>query len=192
VVRSATAAPPVYVVGCPDVLEVRFADRPHLDCLVSVDLDGRLPISETINPHVEGGTLDAAHHAIAAAAECVPDRVTVTLADARTGRVYLFGPERNRQRVVQHLGAERLLDFLYRTGSLRRGCSDLGDVFVLRPNVAVGGEPEVFRADVRAVLRPGVRRRDPPQQLRPPSARLDAARLPAAGGGLFARPAAVS
>lgn len=153
VVRSATEPPPAYLVGCPDVLAVRFADSPHLDCLVAVDLDGRAPISDTIQPHVEGRSLDEARRVVAAAAGCDPARVTVQLADARTGRLYLFGPEQNRQQVVAFVGAERLVDFLYRTGSLRPGCSDLGDVFVLRPNVAVGSEPQVFRADLRAVQR---------------------------------------
>jgi len=153
VVRSATVSPPAYTVGCPDVLAVRFADSPNLDCLVAVDLDGRIPISDSIQPHVEGRSLDEARRVVATAAGCDPARVMVQLADARTGRLYLFGPEQNRQQVVPHVGAERLVDFLYRTGSLRPGCSDLGDVFVLRPNVAVGGEPQVFRADLRAVLR---------------------------------------
>lgn len=153
VVRSATVTPPAYVIGCPDVLAVRFADKPHLDCLVAVDLDGRLPISDAVRPQVEGGTLDDARLAAAAAAGCDPDRVRVQLADARTGRVYLFGPEQNRQQIVPHLGAERVLDFLYRTGSLREGCSDLRDVSVLRPNVASGGRPEVFRIDLSAIRR---------------------------------------
>jgi hypothetical protein len=144
--------PPAYRVGCPDVLAVRFADKPHLDCLVAVDLDGRLPIAESIHPQVEGGTVEDARHAAAAAAGCDPGRVQVQLAEARTGRVYVFGPEQNRQQIVPHLGAERVLDFLYRTGSLRAGCSDLRDVSVLRPNVAAGGRPEVFRIDLGAVL----------------------------------------
>lgn len=153
VVRSTTDSPPAYVIGCPDVLAVRFADSPQLDCLVAVDLDGRLPISDAIQPHVEGRSLDDARQSVAVAAKCDLARVTVQLADARTGRLYLFGPEQNRQQVVSYVGAERLVDFLYRTGSLRPGCSDLGDVFVLRPNVAIGGKPQVFRADLGAVQR---------------------------------------
>lgn len=152
VVRSSAAVVPAYTVGCPDVLAVRFAHKPQLDCLAAVDLDGRLPISETIRPQVEGHTLEDARLAAAAAAGCNPEGVSVQLAEARTGRVYLFGPERNRQRTVPHLGAETLLDFLYRTGSLQKGCSDLRDVCVLRPNVASGGRPEVFRANLGAVV----------------------------------------
>lgn len=151
VVRSTSDRPPSYTVGCPDVLAVRFADTPHLDCLAAVDLDGRLPISESVQAHVEGGTLDHARQSIAAAVGCDPARVLVELVEARTGRLYLFGPEQNRQRVVSYTGAERLVDFLYRTESLRPGCSDLGDVCVLRPNVAAGSAPQVFRANLRAV-----------------------------------------
>lgn len=151
VVRSGYEPVPVYRVGCPDVLTVRFSDFPQLDCLVSVDLEGRLPISETVHPHVEGATLPETRAAIASAAGCEPNRVVVDLADARTGRIYLFGPELNRQRVVPFIGAERLYDFLQRTGSFRDDSADLRDVFVLRPNVAAGKAAVAFRADLRAV-----------------------------------------
>lgn len=148
---SAAETPAPYRIGCPDVLAVRFPDQPHLDCVVAVDLDGRLPLSESVQPQVEGNTLDDARRAIATAVGCEANRVLVQLADARTGRLYLFGPEQNRQRVVPYVGPERLLEFLVRTGSLQRGCADLRDVFVLRPNVAAGQSPQVFRANVGAV-----------------------------------------
>jgi polysaccharide biosynthesis/export protein len=151
VVRSAYEPVPVYRVGCPDVLAVRFVDRPQLDCLVAVDLDGRLPVSDSIHPHVEGETLADTRQSLAAATGCDPTRVVVELADARTGRLYLFGPELSRQRIVPFIGNERLLDLLHRTGCLRDVSADLGDVFVLRPNVAAGQPPVVFRTDLRAV-----------------------------------------
>lgn len=151
VVRSSAAAPIAYTIGCPDVLAVRFADLPQLDCLCSVDLDGRLPVSAAVRPRVEGGSTDDARRAVAAAVGCDPIRVSVTVAEARTGRVYLFGPEQNRQRVVPHIGAERLVDFLHRSGCSEAGCADWRDVCVVRPNVASGGDPQVFRIDLRAV-----------------------------------------
>ena len=149
VARPAPVGASAYTVGCPDVLAVRFGTRPHLDCLAAVDLDGRLPVSEGVRPPVAGGTLDDARLAAAAAAGCDPDTVSVRLAEARTARVYLFGPEGNRLRVVPHMGAESLPDFLARTGSLQRGCTDPREVCVVRPNVAAGGRPEVFRADLQ-------------------------------------------
>lgn len=150
VVRSTVEAAPEYVVGCPDVLAVRFADLPQLDCLVAVDLDGRLPISDSLQPRVDGVTLAEARRAIAACVGCDPGRLSVQLADARTKRVYLFGPEQNRQQVIAYTGAERLVDFLLRTG-WRPGCSDPRDVCVVRPNVAAGEPPQVFTADLRAI-----------------------------------------
>lgn len=151
VVRSSAASATAYTIGCPDVLAVRFADSPQHDCLCSVDLDGRLPLSDAVRPRVEGGSPDDARRAVAAAVGCDPTRVSVTVADARTGRVYLFGPEQNRQRVVPHIGAERLVDFLHRSGCSAAGCADWRDVCVVRPNVASGGDPQVFRVDLRAV-----------------------------------------
>src|SRR5262249_59016061 len=46
-----------YRVGCPDVLEVSFADRPDWDAVASIDVDGRLPLESPGSPRVEGLTL---------------------------------------------------------------------------------------------------------------------------------------
>ncbi len=48
-------------------------------------------------------------------------------------------------------GSEPVLDFLKRVGGLPPG-SRLNQVYVVRPNVAAAGRPQVFRVDVPAVL----------------------------------------
>jgi hypothetical protein len=44
-----------------------------------------------------------------------------------------------------------VIDFLKRVGGLPPGAK-LSEVYVVRPNVAAGGRPEVFRVDVEGVL----------------------------------------
>jgi protein involved in polysaccharide export with SLBB domain len=138
-------------VGCPDVLDVAFADRPDWDALASVDLDGRLPLGDPGSPRVEGLTLDQVRAELARLAGTAPDRVGVTLAAARSARVYLHGPIRGRTRVVPYQGPEPVIDFLKRVGGLPPG-SKVSEVYVVRPNVAAGDRPEVFPVDVPAVL----------------------------------------
>ena len=79
------------------------------------------------------------------------DRVGVRLAAARSSRVYVHGPIRGRSRVVPYQGPETVIDMLKRIGGLPPG-SKLNQVYVVRPNVAGGERPEVFRVDVAAVL----------------------------------------
>ncbi len=158
-------ATPAYRLGCADVLEVTFADRPGWDCLASVGIDGRLPLGEAGSPLVEGATAEEARAAVAKSAGVDPARVHVQLADPRAGRVYLSGPEAGRQRAVAYRGPEPAVEFLWRVGAIKQGCTDLRDVYVLRPNVAVGGRPEVFKVDVEAVVLDGDHRTDVP--LRP-------------------------
>lgn len=140
-----------YRVGCADVLEVRFATRPAWDCLASVDLDGRLPLGAAGTPLVEGTTTDEIRAAIAQQTGLDPANVQVRLADARAAHLYLHGPENNQVRIVPYRGPERVIDFLWRVGAVKQGCSDLHDVHVLRPNVAAGGEPQLFRVNIEAV-----------------------------------------
>jgi protein involved in polysaccharide export with SLBB domain len=149
------SALPAYRIACPDVLEVRFADKPQWDCLASVGVDGRLPVGPTAHVPVEGGTVAEARATIAAAFGLDGTAVTVTVADPRAGTVDLYGPELNRHRTVAYRGPESILEFLHRTGAMKPGCFDPRDVTVLRPNVAAGYAAEVFKVDLDAVVLEG-------------------------------------
>jgi protein involved in polysaccharide export with SLBB domain len=140
-----------YRLGCPDVLQIRFADYPEWDVLAVVDLDGRLPLESPGPLHVEGRTLEAVREELARMAQVPVERVTVQLAAPRASRIYLHGPIRGRTRIVPYQGPEPVIDFLKRVGGLPPG-SKLSEVYVVRPNVAAGQRPEVFPVDVRAVL----------------------------------------
>ena len=161
--RLAAAAPdpvpgPAYRVGCPDVLAVAFVDRPDWDGTASVDVDGQLPLGDAGRPQVSGLTLDEAKVVVARTAGLPPARVAVELASPRAGRVYVVGPENGLQRAVAYRGPERVVEFLWRTGAVPRGCADLRAVSVVRPNVAAGGSPTVFDVDVEAVVLDGDQR----------------------------------
>ena len=140
-----------YRIGCPDVLEVSFADFPMWDVLAAVDLDGRLPLQSPGSPRAEGRTLDDVRDELALMAGLSPERVSVQLAAPRSSRIYLHGPIRGRTRIVPYQGPEPVIDFLKRVGGLPPG-SKLNQVYVVRPNIASGERPEVFRVDVPAVL----------------------------------------
>ncbi|MBN9123063.1 MAG: hypothetical protein J0I06_28645, partial [Planctomycetes bacterium] len=75
-----------YRVGCPDVLDIAFRDRPDWDAVAVVDVDGRLPLEQPGNPRGDGLTLDQIRDELAALAGCPPERVRVSLAAARSGR----------------------------------------------------------------------------------------------------------
>jgi protein involved in polysaccharide export with SLBB domain len=133
------------------VIEVAFVDRPDWDAMACVDVDGRLPLDEPGCPRVEGLTLAEVRDELARLAGLPPDRVRVWLAAPRSSCVYLHGPIRGRTRAVPYQGPETVIDFLKRVGGLPPG-SELSQVFVVRPNVAAGSRPEVYRVNVPGVL----------------------------------------
>ncbi len=140
-----------YQVGCPDVLEVTFLDHPDWDAFAVVDVDGRLPLAPPHDVRADGRTLTEIRDDLAARTGCTPERVTVSLAAARSARVVVYGPIRGRARIVPYQGPEPVLDFLKRIGGLPPG-SKLNQVYVVRPNVAAATKPQVFRVNVAAVL----------------------------------------
>jgi len=148
---EAPAPAAAYLVACPDVLQVTFADRPEWDAVAVVDVDGRLPLDEPGAPRVEGRTLEQVRHELAALASVVPERVSVTLAAPRSARVIVYGPVRGKARAVPYQGPEPVIDFLNRVGGLPPG-SKLNEVYVVRPNVAAAARPQVFRVNAPEVL----------------------------------------
>lgn len=151
-------APPdmaAYRIGCPDILEVGFADKPEWDCLVAVDVDGTAPLGEAGRVPVQGLTTTEARAAIAEATGLSPDGVLVVVAVPRSGKVFITGPENKRIRAVAYPGPTPVLDFLQLAGAIQPKESKLNDVYVVRPNVAENGPPKVFHVDVEAVLLDG-------------------------------------
>lgn len=143
---------PAYRIGCPDVLEVSFAARPSLDGLVSVDLDGRVPLPGVGKPRVEGLTVVEAREAIAGMAEMNANAVTVRIVEPRAAKVVVSGPDNRRAQFLPYTGPEPVLDFLRRTGTIPPAASKLNRVYVLRSNVAAGEKPRLYHIDVEAVL----------------------------------------
>lgn len=148
---DAPAPAAAYLVACPDVLQITFADRPEWDAVSVVDVDGRLPLDEPGAPRVEGRTLQQVRHELAALAGVPPERVSVTLAAPRSARVIVYGPVRGKARAVPYQGPEPVIDFLNRVGGLPPG-SKLNEVYVVRPNVAAATRPQVFRVNAPEVL----------------------------------------
>ncbi|MGL6073073.1 MAG: polysaccharide biosynthesis/export family protein [Fimbriiglobus sp.] len=143
---------PAYRLGCGDVLEVKFRENPTLDCAVSVGLDGALPFHATRRAVVAGKTLEEAHTAIALAAGSEPESVKVSILDHRASRLYLVGPEAKRHRVLAYQGPEKVMDFLWRSGAMKPGSTEIRDVQVVRPNIAAGGKPESLHIDVAGIV----------------------------------------
>jgi len=159
---SSNALPPIaaapldgYRIGCADVVELAFANKPEWDCAVSVGVDGRLPLGAAGRPLVEGRTVPEARTAIAAAAKCDVTQIVLTLAEARARQLYLSGPENNVRRMVPYIGPEPATAFLERAGAWKPNCIEPRRVYVIRENLAQNAKPEIFHVDLIAVLSRG-------------------------------------
>jgi len=142
---------PDYRLACGDIVEVRLSFHPQGDALVAIDLDGRLPLGLPTDPRVEGCTIAEARELVAGIAQMPPEAVSVRLIEPRGQYLFVHGPIRGRLRIVPYQGPETVLDFLKRISGLPPG-TQLGQIYVLRPGVAQGQQPQVFRCDVRSAL----------------------------------------
>ncbi|MCS7022836.1 MAG: hypothetical protein NZ703_01440 [Gemmataceae bacterium] len=148
--RQATPHP-AYRLSCGDVVEVRFVSQPQWDALCAVDLDGRLPLGLPVEPRVEGRTLTETQLQIAQMLHLAPEEVVVRLIEPRGQYLFVHGPIRGRLRMVPYQGPETVFDFLQRIGGLPPG-TQLRQVYVVRPRVAQGLQPQVYRCDAWALL----------------------------------------
>ncbi len=140
-----------YEVACPDVLDVRTVNRPDLTGLRPVGADGRIDLGPAGRVRVEGLTVAEVARCVAREAEVRAEAVTVRVAEYRSQQVYLFGEVTGQQRPVPYVGPETVLDLLHRTGGITAGAAE-GDVYIVRPHVTDGGNPEVFHVDLKALL----------------------------------------
>lgn len=141
-----------YRIGCPDVLEIQFAEGVQPSVAVSVDVDGRVPLPGVGRPRVEGLTAAEAAAAVAALADLPDEAVTLRVAEPRSATIVITGPDNRRSAILPYTGPEPVLDYLRRAEMIPVGSSRLKRVYVLRSNVATGTPPQLFHIDVESVL----------------------------------------
>jgi polysaccharide biosynthesis/export protein len=151
-IDSLPAAVSMYRIGCGDVVELRFRIRPDWDSICSVDVDGTLPLPESLGVvRCQGLTLEETRLAIAKSGSMDSDGITIRLIEPRSCKLNILGPVNGQAKTQPYCGPEPVLDFLIRTGAMQSGTSNFHRVYVLRPNVAIGEKAEVFHVDVEAV-----------------------------------------
>jgi protein involved in polysaccharide export with SLBB domain len=144
--------PDQYLLGCPDVVEVKVIGRPDLGGCHTIGADGRIALGPLGRVRVEGLPVAEAAHAIADEANLPPERVRVDMVAYNSQQVYLFGEVAGLQRAVPYEGPETVVDLLQRTGGITPGAAP-GEVHVVRTGVAEGKAPRVFHIDLEAIIR---------------------------------------
>jgi protein involved in polysaccharide export with SLBB domain len=140
-----------YAVHCPDVLDVRVADRADLSGRFAVGPDGRINVGELGPLRVEGQTAPEVAHTLSRRAGVPPEAVAVAVAEFKSQQLFVYGEVAGLQRAVPYQGPETVLDLLQRTGGLTPGAAP-ANVQIVRGHVADGKPPEVFQIDLEGIV----------------------------------------
>jgi polysaccharide export outer membrane protein len=140
-----------YLVGSPDVLEVRVPGRTELSGQYTVGPTGRIALGDYGPLRVEGRTLGEIATAIAEETGQDPASVTVRVVAFRSQYLFLFGQVIGWQRTVPYQGQETVLDLLQRVGGITPG-AEPEDVHVVRAHLGDSQRPEVFHVDLKAIV----------------------------------------
>ena len=140
-----------YLVGCPDVLQLRVEDRPEFDGRETVGPDGCITVGRYGKVRVEGAPLAAVAAAVAERVGASPDRVQVRVADFCSRHLILVGEVVGRPRTIPYQGHETVLDVLQRVGGITPGAEPT-EVYVLRSHLADLRRPEVVHVDLQAIV----------------------------------------
>jgi polysaccharide biosynthesis/export protein len=146
---------PGYTLGCPDVLAVRFNDRPGWDAVVTVDVDGTLPLGPAGRPRVQGLTVEAAAAAVAEETTAPRQAVSVEVLEPRSATVTVAGPVNGTVKAVVYRGPEPVAELLQRAGAIQPGTTNWHDVYLMRSNVSGGAKAELTAIDLEAALLDG-------------------------------------
>lgn len=140
-----------YVVHCPDILAVSVSRRPELSGPRPIGTDGRIEMGAAGRLRVEGKTVADVQLLIAQVAFVSPRHVHVSVAEFKSQQLYLFGQVIGLQRAVAYQGQETVVDVLQRVGGITAGAAS-NDVYVVRPHLDNGKQPEVFHIDLKAII----------------------------------------
>lgn len=140
-----------YQVRCPDVLAVEVAGLPQYSGPHRIGPDGRIDLGDSCQPRVDGGTTPEIVRVVAELLSVPPEQVRVEVAEYNSQYLYLYGQVAGLQRAVAYQGPETVLDLLRRVGGIAPSAT-IHDVKVVRPHVADGKVPEVFRVDLTAIV----------------------------------------
>jgi protein involved in polysaccharide export with SLBB domain len=140
-----------YFVGCPDVLEVRIAGQLDPGARVVVGPDGRVDLGPFGPLRVEGQGVAEIERQVAERAGVPVAAVRVRVAEYNSQQVYLFGEGAGVQRAVAYRGEETVADLLQRAGGITAGAAPT-EVQVIRPRVADGKPPLLYRVDLQAIV----------------------------------------
>lgn len=140
-----------YVVHCPDVLTIHVAGRPDLSGAKVIGTDGRVELGTLGRLRVEGKDVADIGLLVAQVACISPRHVTVSVAECKSQQIYLFGQVIGLQRAVPYQGQQTVVDLLQRVGGITAGAAT-NDVYVVRPHLGDGKQPEVFHIDLKSIL----------------------------------------
>jgi protein involved in polysaccharide export with SLBB domain len=140
-----------YLVGSPDVLEVKVTGRRELSGLKPVGLDGRIDLGEYGRPRVEGKPVAGIARLLSSDLDIPPAAVQVRVAEFRSQHLYLFGQVVGWQRAVPYQGQETVLEVLRRVGGITPGAAP-DDIYVVRPHVFENKRPEVFHIELADIV----------------------------------------
>jgi len=150
-ILSADAA---YPVSCPDEVEIQVASRTDCSGRFTISPEGRINLGALGQPRVEGDTEEGLTRRIATLAGVPKEEVHARVTQFRSRVVYVYGPVKGPPRSLPYRGPEPVLSFMQRAGGLAPGAA-IKRVYVVRPNVAIGEQPQVFPIDLAAIIHEG-------------------------------------
>ncbi len=149
--RETVAATANYRIASPDVVAARFASRPQWDFLAAVGLDGSITPWPGWSFRAEGLTVAELQQQLARHTGLPEEAVTVELVEPRSQFIFIHGPVAGKTKIVPYSGPEPVAAYLHRTGNLPPG-TKLSQVYVIRPHVADGWRPYLYRIRPRIVM----------------------------------------
>lgn len=140
-----------YQLAYPDVVEIQVKGMPQLSGQAEVQTEGTVVVGQLGPVLADGLTVSELAERIARSTGLPREDVQVRVIGYHSRRVLVLGAVAHSQRSVEYRGPERVSELLRRVGGLKPG-ADTREVQVVRPNVARGKAPEIFRVQLEAVV----------------------------------------
>jgi polysaccharide export outer membrane protein len=125
--------------------------QPGLVGSQQIGLDGGINLPSVGRLRVEGLSTSQIARQVADLLGLPAPQIHVRVAEFKSQQIYLFGQVVGFQRAVAYQGPERIVDVLRRVGGITHGAAP-GAIYVVRPGIMEGCQPQVFHVDLKAIL----------------------------------------
>ena len=140
-----------YHLACPDRIEIAVAGHPEVGGQFTLDTEGRIDSPALNNLRLDGASSKRVVIMVAHELNVPEENVHCRIVGYESRFITVHGPIEGGDRAIPYVGPETIVDFIRRSGGVL-AAADLKEIHVVRGNLALNRQPQIFTVDLQDIF----------------------------------------